>query len=137
MWIENGFAPSPSTQTGQAVLPHPAFQFVVDMSMNWLRHTTQGYRKSWVSRAGMCLAHPGGRFTMGRRRSVQLGFPMHQHAQPCGTMLTLAGEQSFTHPYHVPASLCSTIVTRFFAPTEALTPTGPFATSRGSLIHVT
>jgi len=33
MWIENGFWPSPSTQTGQAGLPHPAFQFMV--LMDW------------------------------------------------------------------------------------------------------
>jgi hypothetical protein len=28
MWIENGLLRRPPTQTGQAVLPHPAFQFV-------------------------------------------------------------------------------------------------------------
>ena len=39
--------------------------------------------------------------------------------------------------HHVPTPLCSTVVTRFFATTRALTPTGPFATGRGSLIHVT
>ena len=40
--------------------------------------------------------------------------------------------------HHFPTSLRSTVVTRFFATTDALTPTGPFvAASRGSLIHVT
>ena len=38
---------------------------------------------------------------------------------------------------YFPASLCSTIVTRFFAPTDALTPADSFvAAHRGSLIHV-
>ena len=105
-------------------------------AMNRLRPATQGFRKSCASRAGLRLAHPHGRFTLGRRRVVRLGVPMHQHAQPCGTMLTLAGEQSFTHPDHVPSPLRSTIITRFLATTEALTPTGPLTTGRCSLIHV-
>ena len=57
MWIENGFWPSPSTQTGQAVLPHPAFQFMV--LMDWLRHSTQGFGR--VARrvgAAVCTATP-------------------------------------------------------------------------------
>jgi hypothetical protein len=39
--------------------------------------------------------------------------------------------------HHIPTSLRSTVVTRFFATTDALTPTGPgLAACRGSLIHV-
>jgi hypothetical protein len=44
----------------------------------------------------------------------------------------------FGSQHCLPASLRSTIITRFFATTDALTPAGPFViTHRGSLIHVT
>ncbi len=39
--------------------------------------------------------------------------------------------------HHVPTPLRSTVVTGFFATTGAVTPVGPFAASRGSLIQVT
>ena len=56
MWIENGFWPSPSTQTGQAVLPHPAFQFMV--LMDWLRHSTQGFGRVAPAAQACSPAHP-------------------------------------------------------------------------------
>ena len=63
---------------------------------------------------------------------------MHSDAKPCGTIRTLLGAACVQPRHHFPTSLGSTIVTRFLAPTDALTPTGSFvATSRGSLIHVT
>jgi hypothetical protein len=66
------------------------------------------------------------------------GFPPPRRAQPCGTTSVLARWPQFGSQHCLPASPRSTIITRFFATTDALTPTGPwFITSRGSLIHVT
>jgi hypothetical protein len=78
----------------------------------------------------------------GRRSTVKTileskgGFPLHPCAQPCGTTRTLLNWTPSHIPHHVPTPLRSTVVTRFFATTRALTPTDPFATGRGSLIHV-
>ena len=66
------------------------------------------------------------------------GFPPRRHAQPYGTMSALARWPRSSSQHYLPTSLGSTIITRFFATTDALTPTGPFVvTCRGSLIHVT
>ena len=136
MWIGDGTRPSPPTQTGQAVFPHPAFQFMV--LMDWLRLSTQGFRKSRTSRAGSRPAH------LFRRRSTvesatnpKPGFPARPGAKPCGTTQTLLRCGSIVPQHHVPVLLRSTVLTRFPATTRTLTPTGPFAASRGSLIHVT
>lgn len=62
----------------------------------------------------------------------------HRRAQPCGTTSALVRWVQPAGNHHVPTSLGSTVVTRFFATTDALTPAGPFlAARRGSLIHVT
>ena len=136
MWIGDGTQPSPPTQTGQAVLPHPAFQFMV--LMVWLRLSTQGFRKSRTSRAGLCPAHLSRRRTTVRSATnLKPGFPAHPGAQPRGTTRTLARCGPLVSQHHVPVPLRSTVVTRFPATTRTLTPTGPFAASRGSLIHVT
>src|SRR2546425_1815675 len=64
-------------------------------------------------------------------------FPSRQREQPCGTTSALVSWVHSGGNHHVPTSLRSTVVTRFFATTDALTPTGPFvAACRGSLIHV-
>src|SRR6267378_3098983 len=64
-------------------------------------------------------------------------FPSRQREQPCGTTSALVSWVHSGGSHHVPTSLRSTVVTRFFATTDALTPTGPFvAACRGSLIHV-
>src|SRR3989454_2143752 len=64
-------------------------------------------------------------------------FPSRQREQPCGTTSALVSWLHSGGNHHVPTSLRSTVVTRFFATTDALTPTGPFvAACRGSLIHV-
>ncbi len=136
MWIENGFWPSPSTQTGQAVLPHPAFQFMV--LMDWLRHSTPGF-----GRVAPAAQAPGPAHLFRRRSTVRSpsppkpGVPVQPSAQPCGTPRPLVrwGSNVVEHP--VPVPLRSTVVTRFPATTRTLTPTGPLAPSRGSLIHVT
>ena len=62
----------------------------------------------------------------------------HRRAQPCGTTSVLLRWFQPVGDHHVPTSLGSTVVTRFPATTDALTPAGPFrAAHRGSLIHVT
>ena len=48
-----------------------------------------------------------------------------------------ADDKALDAQHHVPVPLRSAVVTRFLATTRTLTPTGPFAASRGSLIHVT
>jgi hypothetical protein len=137
MWIENGWLRRPPPK------PDGRFSRIRLSSswsngMNWLRHSTLGLGKSRTSRAGLRPAHPlGGRFTVGSPRHVQPGLPVRQHAQPRGTMLALLEERYRAVPHHVPVPLRSTVVTRFFATTRTLTPTGPYATGRGSLIHVT
>ena len=106
--------------------------------MNWLRHSTQGLGKSRTSRAGLHPAHLiYRRSTVGVASVTRPGLPRHPCAQPCGTTRTLAGWPTDTPQHHAPAPLGSTIITRLSATTGALTPTGPFAAGRGSLIHVT
>ena len=109
------------------------------LPMGWLRHSTQGVQKSRTSRADFRPAHLGLRRPTVRFHFVsQPGIPGHPREQPCGTTRTLVRGIRHDPQHHVPTSLGSTVVTRFFATTDALTPTGPFiATSRGSLIHVT
>ena len=106
--------------------------------MNWLRHSTQGFRRSRTSRVGLRPSHLDSRRSIVGSASVaRLGLPSRPCAQPRGTTRTLAGWLTDAAQHHIPALLGSTIVTRFFATTRAPTPTGPFATSRGSLIHIT
>ena len=62
----------------------------------------------------------------------------HRRDQPDGTTSALLSWVQSVGDHHVPTSLRSTVVTRFFATTDTLTPAGPFlAARRGSLIHVT
>ena len=106
--------------------------------MDWLRHSTPGFQKSRTSRAGSRLVHRVHRRSTVRSASnSKPGPPVHPGAQPCGTTRTLLGCSSNGSQHHVPVPLRSTVVTRFHATTGTLTPTGPFAASRGSLIHVT
>src|SRR6266496_1604930 len=136
MWIENGSRRRPP--------PKPDRRFSrIRLSgswslMNWLRHSTQGFRKSRTSRAGLRPAHLGcRRFTVGLAAGSRQVLPLHPCDQPCGTTRTLVGWNSAAAQHHVPTLLRSTVITRFFATTRALTPIDPFATDRGSLIHVT
>ena len=135
MWIENGLLRRPP--------PKPDRRFsrirlsgLWSGQMNWLRHSTQGCRKSRTSRADLRPAHLDS-----RRFIVGLAAGSRQAMRPCeqphGTTRTLVGWNPVATQHHVPALLRSTVVTRFFATTRALTPVGPFATDRGSLIHVT
>jgi len=136
MWIEDGWHRRPPPK------PDGPFSGIrlssLWLAMNWLRHSTQGLRKSRTSRAGLRPAHlDSRRSTIGLKSVSQRGFPRHPCAKPCGTARTLAGRMANRARYHIPAPLRSTVITRFFATTRALTPAGPFATGRGSLIHVT
>ena len=106
-------APPPS-QTGRADFPHPAFQ---SADFDGLPPLDRPLPSSW------------------RRPS---GSSPRRRAQPHGTTSTLARWPSLALWHCLPASLRSTVVTRFFATTNALTPAEPFVTPcRGSLIHVT
>src|SRR6266702_4066316 len=106
-------APPPS-QTGRADLPHPAFQ----------------------------SADPDGLVPVTCPLPATVRWPggssPHRRAQPYGTTSALARWPSLALWHCLPASLRSTVVTRFLATTNALTPAEPFvAPCRGSLIHVT
>ena len=117
--------PSPPTQTGRAVLPHPAFQFVAADGLAQALDSRLG--RSRTSRAGFRPAHLSyRRSTVDRPRAFKPGIPAHPGEQPCGTTRTLLGCLLQICPHHVPTPLRSTVVTRFFATTRALTPTGPF-----------
>src|SRR5213596_2715133 len=129
-------APPPS-QTGQADLPHPAFQSaaVDGLAQAGVPRCSEGTRQP---RSPCRPAHPitGGPLPADNPRPS--GFPPHRRAQPCGTASALARWPQFDSRHCLPTSLGSTIITRFIATTDALTPTGPFVIAyRGSLIHVT
>jgi len=104
-------APPPS-QTGRADLPHPAFR-------------SAAVADGLLSPLPAVVRWPG-------------GSSPHRRAQPYGTTSALARWPSLALWHCLPTSLRSTVVTRFFATTDALTPAEPFvAPCRGSLIHVT
>jgi len=129
-------APPPS-QTGQADLPHPAFQSAA----------ADGLAQVTVPRCSEGTDQPCGPggpihpVTGGPLPAVERGpggFPPHRRAQPCGTTSALASWPPFVLWHCLPTFLRSTVVTRFFATTNALTPADPLVTAyRGSLIHVT
>jgi len=106
--------------------------------MGWLRHSLQGVRKQRTSRASLTApltccqaAHwpPSG--------PAPGDFPPHRRDQSFDTTSALVSWVRPAGDHHIPASLRSTVVTRFFARTNALTPTDPcLAVCRGSLIHV-
>jgi len=136
MWIENGLLRRPPPK------PDGRFSRIRLSSswlpMDWLRLATPGLGRSRASRAGLRPAHLVlRRSTVESASNPRPASAMHPGAQPCGTTRTLLGWSSNGSQHHVPALLGSTVVTRFIATTRALTPTGPFATGRGSLIHVT
>jgi len=128
-------APSPPTQTGRADLRHPAFQF---MAFDGLAQALDSrFRRSRTSRAGLRPAHLFcRRSTVDKSRAFKPGIPARPGEQPCGTTRTLVGCLLQSWPHHVPTPLRSTVITRFLATTRALTPTDPYTTGRGSLIHV-
>ena len=136
MWIENGLRRRPP--------PKPDRRFSrIRLSrlwrlMDWLRHSIPRLRRNRTSRAGSRPAHLlRRRSTVGSASNSRPGFPAHPGDQPCGTTRTLLEWSPYVSQHHIPVPLGSTVVTRFFATTRTLTPTGPYAAGRGSLIHVT
>ena len=100
---------------------------------------TRRSKASHQPRSGCPPAHPlqGGPLA-DPKLTLQPGLPAHSDAKPCGTIRTLSGAACVQPRHHFPTSLRSTVVTRFSATTDTLTPTGSFvAASRGSLINVT
>src|SRR6266496_12824 len=138
MWIGGECYPAPSHPNRTGGSPASGFP-VSGPQMDWLRHSTQGVQKSRTSRATRtCPLTPAGQPTVEFRVCPLAGVPPRSGAQPCGTTRTLAREVIARPRHQFPTSLRSTVITRFFSTTDALTPTGPFvAASRGSLIHVT
>ena len=136
MWIENGLLRRPPPK------PDRRFSRIRLSSswslMDWLRHATQGTGRVAPAAQAYRPAHLfHRRSTVKSALNPKPGFPAHPGAKPCGTTRTLLRWSLHGSQHHVPAPLRSTVVTRFFAPTRALTPVGPFAADRGSLIHVT
>ena len=129
-------APPPS-QTGRADLPHPAFQSAAADGLAQVRipRRSEGTHQP---RSPFGPAHPvtGGPLPAGEPQPS--GSPPHRRAQPCGTTSALASWPGSGSRHCLPASLRSTVITRFNATTDALTPAGPFVVAhRGSLIHLT
>jgi len=130
------YAPPPS-QTGQADFPHPAFQSAVldGLAQVDVPRCSEG---TYQPRSPYGPVHPvtGGPLPVGESRPS--GSPPRRRAQPCGTTSALARWPRSGSWHCLPTSLRSTIVTRFLATTDALTPADPFViTCRGSLIPVT
>ena len=117
-------APPPS-QTGQAGLSHPAFQSAAidGLAQVDVPRCSEGTRQP-LSPHGPVHPVMGG--PLPANEPQPSGFPPHQREQPCGTTSALARWPRFGSQHCLPASLRSTIITRFFATTDALTPTGPF-----------
>src|SRR5205823_3964986 len=92
-------------------------------SMGWLRLVFRDVRREHASRA--VLLDP---LTQLRAAHVPVGesrpsgSPPRRRVQPCGTTSALARWPRPDYQHYLPTSLRSTIVTRFFATTDALTP---------------
>ena len=105
--------------------------------MGWLRHSSRGVQRRRTSRASSRSACPfrGGPLVTSSLCPGEVY--SHRRAQPCGTTSALVRGIHAGGHHHLPTSLRFTVVTRFPATTDALTPTGPFVVAgRGSLIHV-
>jgi hypothetical protein len=98
----------------------------------------QGVRKQRTSRASLSAPLTCSQAAHWPPSSpVPGGCSPHRRDQSCDTTSALVRWVGPAGNHHIPASLGSTVVTRFFATTDALTPTGPcLAACRGSLIHV-
>src|SRR3989442_1253511 len=127
----------PPSQTGQADLPHPAFQSAAPdgLAQANVPRCSEGTHQP---RSSCVPAHPVTGGPLPAYQSRPSGSPPRRRAQPCGTTSALARWPHSGCQHCLPTSLRSTIVTRFFATTDALTPADPFVIAhRGSLIHVT
>ena len=134
--IENGLPRRPHpNRTGGS----PASGFPVRGS-RWTGSGTRLKASGRVAPAAQACA-PLTCFTGGplssRRSHSRPGFPVHPGAKPCGTTRTLLGWSLHGSQHHVPAPFAPRSLPASSLLREALTPTGPSATGRGSLIHVT
>ena len=126
MWIGGGSYPTPShpNRTGGS----PASGFPVRGPDGLAQALVTGRSQATHQpRKPLGSAHlsPGDSSSRLRDQPSGATSALVRWVQPCGD-------------HHVPTSLRSTVVTRFPATTDALTPAGPFvAAHRGSLIHVT
>ena len=129
-------APPPS-QTGRALLTHPAFRSVV-----WCPRSTRNQQLRGGQRERFRVGSLPLPWTQFPKPSIGLGLT--------GPRLFTVGWSALRHSpnhfvrpvsfpfHHIPTPLGSTIITRFLATTGALTPADLFPTvHRGSLIHVT
>jgi hypothetical protein len=81
-------------------------------------------------------AHPYGTARAVNSLWPRRGVPPLRGAPPFGTTSALFGWVTALFTGHLPTSLRSTVVTRFLATTDALTPAGPWIVAhRGSLIY--
>jgi len=129
-------APPPS-QTGRADLPHPAFRSAAadGLAQANVPRRSEGTRQP---RSPCGPAHPVTSGPLPADDPRPSGFPPHRRAKPRGTTSALMRWLRPGYQHCLPTSLRSTIITRFFATTDALTPAGPLViTCRGSLIHHT
>jgi hypothetical protein len=102
----------PSLQTGRADLPHPAFQSVGSRA----RGSGSSPRPQVWRRDLRC-------------QPSQWRLAVAAADQPLRALASVLGPSLSPSSFHLPASLRSTVVTRFFATTDALTP----ASQRGGL----
>ena len=137
MWVGGGNYPAPSHPNRTGGSPASGFPVrgpdgLAQALVTGRSEATHQPRKP----PGSAHLFPGGPLVPG---SLSPGdSPSHRRAQPCGTTPALVSWVQPGGNHHVPTSLGSTVVTRFPATTDALTPAGPFvAAHRGSLIHVT
>ena len=117
----------------------------IRLSSQWTRFTQDRLAQSLVPERSEGTAQPlrpfGPAHPCGTARAVnplwpRRGVPPLRGEQPCGTTSALLGWVTIWFTGHLPTSLCSTVVTRFLATTDALTPADPFfVVCRGSLIY--
>ena len=137
MWVGGGSYPTPSHPNRTGGSPASGFPVrgpdgLAQALVTGRSEATHQPRKP----PGSAHLFPGGPLVPG---SLSPGdSPSHRRAKPRGTTSALVSWVQPGGDHHVPTSLGSTVVTRFPATTDALTPAGPFvAAHRGSLIHVT
>jgi hypothetical protein len=113
---ESGVRP-PSLQTGRAVFPHPAFQLV-----------------GTPSRGSGSPPRPQAERPDFRCQPSQLCSAVSAAGKPLRALASVFRPSSGPSCFHFPASLHSTVITRFAATTDALTPASQ---ARGLFAHRT
>jgi hypothetical protein len=128
---------TPPIQTERANFWHSAFRSVANQG-GLAQAPDPRHRKGLASRAGLRPAHllPGGPLLCPRFDQVALRHTQADSLAALSWVVRYGRTRDQRH--YLPTSLGSTVVSRFFATTDALTPVNScFAIHRGSLIHVT